>query len=161
MQSPINDDSLFKYLVHGVQDYAIFALTPSGHVASWNAGAERIKGYTAEEIIGKHFSTFYTEEAIKSEHPNFELAQARANGSYEEQGPRVRKDGDLFFAQVTITALYDDHGDHIGFAKVIRDLTERRAARDASDRATLDHEASSATFNTDDCRSKRLRHIFA
>lgn len=120
------DHNLLNYLIRGVKDYAIFALDPDGIIITWNIGAERAKGYTAEEIIGKHFSTFYTEEAKASKHPEFELVEALKNGSYEEEGWRVRKDGSLFWAQVTITALYDDDGRHIGFAKVTRDLSERK-----------------------------------
>ena len=120
------DRNLLNYLIRGVKDYAIFALDPHGIIITWNMGAERAKGYTADEIIGKHFSTFYTEEAKASKHPDFELVEALKNGSYEEEGWRVRKDGSLFWAQVTITAIYDDDGRHIGFAKVTRDLSERR-----------------------------------
>ncbi len=120
------DEKLLKYLIKGVKDYAIFALDPNGIITTWNIGAQRAKGYTAEEIIGKHFSTFYTEEAKKIDHPAFELAEAIKNGSYEEEGWRVRKDGTLFWAHVTITALIDETGELIGFAKVTRDLTERK-----------------------------------
>jgi PAS domain S-box-containing protein len=114
-------------LVDHVQDYAIFMLDPEGLVATWNLGAERIKGYRADEIIGRHFSTFYTPEAIAREHPRHELEVAVKEGRFEEEGWRVRKDGARFWANVVITSVYDRDGTHIGFGKVTRDLTERRA----------------------------------
>jgi PAS domain S-box-containing protein len=128
----------FRRLVLSVRDYAIFLLDPSGHVTTWNAGAERAKGYSAQEIIGRHFSTFYTEADRARDHPADELAIAAADGRYEEEGWRVRKDGSHFWANVVITALRDDDGTLLGYAKVTRDLTERRAAelalRDANTR---------------------------
>src|SRR4051794_28546485 len=114
-------------LVDHVQDYAIFLLDPKGMVATWNRGAERIKGYRADEIIGRHFSTFYTPDAIARDHPSYELEVAVREGRFEEEGWRVRKDGTRFWANVVITTVYDRHGVHIGFGKVTRDLTERRA----------------------------------
>lgn len=120
------ENNLLNYLIRGVKDYAIFALDTNGIIASWNIGAERAKGYKAGEIIGKHFSTFYLPEDKASKHPEFELEEALKHGSYEEEGWRVRKDGSHFWAHVTITALFDDNGKHIGFAKVTRDLTEKR-----------------------------------
>jgi PAS domain S-box-containing protein len=114
-------------LVESVQDYAIFMLDPDGIVMTWNRGAERIKGYRADEIIGRHFSTFYTTDAVARDHPAHELKVAVAEGRFEEEGWRVRKDGSLFWASVVITALFDADGDHVGFGKVTRDLTERRA----------------------------------
>ena len=114
-------------LVESVQDYAIFMLDPQGIVATWNRGAERIKGYRADEIIGRHFSTFYTPEAIARDHPAHELEVAVAEGRFEEEGWRVRKDGTRFWANVVITALFAADGEHVGFGKVTRDLTERRA----------------------------------
>ena len=116
----------FRLLVEGVQDYAIFMLDPSGHIVSWNAGAQRAKGYTAEEILGQHFSVFYLPDAVASGHPDYELEVAIAEGRYEEEGWRIRKDGTTFWANVVITAIYDRNGVHIGFAKVTRDSTERR-----------------------------------
>jgi PAS domain S-box-containing protein len=121
----------FRRMVLGVRDYAIFLLDPSGHITTWNAGAERIKGYTAEEIVGRHFSTFYTDADRARDHPAEELRIATDVGRYEEEGWRVRKDGTRFWANVVITALYDDDGTLLGFAKVTRDLTERRAAEEA------------------------------
>jgi PAS domain S-box-containing protein len=114
-------------LVDSVQDYAIFLLDPDGIVATWSRGAERIKGYRADEIIGRHFSTFYTPEAIARDHPAHELEIAVEEGRFEEEGWRVRRDGTRFWANVVITALFDASGTHVGFGKVTRDLTERRA----------------------------------
>ena len=121
----------FRLLVESVRDYAIFMLDPGGHIASWNQGAQRIKGYSAEEIVGKHFSTFYTPDAVASGHPQWELEQAIADGRYEEEGERVRKDGTRFWAHVVITALRDASGELRGFAKVTRDVTERRRQEEA------------------------------
>jgi PAS domain S-box-containing protein len=119
-------DVAFRLLVENVQDYAIFLLDQKGYVISWNPGAQRAKGYAAHEIIGKHFSTFYTEPDKARHHPEYELKVALAEGRYEEEGWRVRKDGTHFWANVVITAIYDDDRKHIGFGKVTRDLTERR-----------------------------------
>ena len=120
----------FRLLVQGVKDYAIFGLDPTGHVSTWNEGAQRIKGYTADEIIGKHFSVFYPPEDIASGKPERELEIATRTGRYEEEGFRVRKDGKRIWASVLITALRNSDGALIGFAKVTRDLTERRAAEE-------------------------------
>ena len=119
------DDS-FRLLVDSVKDYAIVMLDPEGHVASWNAGAERIKGYTPEEIVGKHFSTFYPLEAIQRGLPEHELKAATKDGRFEDEGWRVRKDGKQFWASVVLTALRDKDGTLRGFGKVTRDLTERK-----------------------------------
>ncbi|MEY2473237.1 MAG: hypothetical protein QOK28_2566 [Actinomycetota bacterium] len=117
----------FRILVEGVGDYAIFMLDETGHIISWNLGAERAKGYVADEVLGRHFSIFYPPEAIAREHPQYELRVAEAEGRYEEEGWRVRKDGSMFWANVIITALRDRKtGRLIGFAKVTRDVTERR-----------------------------------
>ena len=119
---------LFRLLVDRVQDYAIFALDPSGIVVSWNTGAQRIKGYAAEEIIGHHFSRFYPADAVRTGWPMTELENARRDGRFEDEGWRVRKDGSRFWANVVITALYDDDGELRGFAKVTRDMTESKRA---------------------------------
>ncbi len=116
----------FRMLVDSVKDYAIFMLDPDGFVASWNRGAESIKGYKASEIIGRHFSTFYPPEAIARRWPENELQIAREQGRFEEEGWRVRKDGTQFLANVTITSVYDGTGTLRGFAKVTRDLTTRQ-----------------------------------
>jgi PAS domain S-box-containing protein len=125
----VNEDlSRFRRLVSGVTDYAIFLLEPDGTVATWNAGAENIKGYLADEIVGQHFSTFYTEEDRARSHPEEELRIAEREGRFEEEGWRLRKDGTRFWANVVLGALRDDTGRLVGFSKVTRDLTERRAA---------------------------------
>ena len=118
----------FRRLVEATRDYAIFVLDPQGHVLSWNLGAERIKGYRPEEIIGKHFSIFYPREAIETGWPGRELEMAARDGRFEDEGWRLRKDGSRFWANVVITALRDDHGKLLGFGKVSRDLTGRRRA---------------------------------
>lgn len=120
----------YRLLVDAVIDYAIFALDPNGYILSWNKGAQRLKGYSPDEIIGQHFSIFYIEEDVKRGHPQFELVEANKNGTYQEEGWRIRKDGTRFWANVVITALKDDHGTLLGFAKVTRDLTERKIAQD-------------------------------
>ena len=120
----------FRLLVEGVKDYAIFMLDPHGYITTWNEGARRIKGYKAEEIVGEHFSVFYTEEDVERAHPEEELRVAEADGSYEEEGIRVRKDGSTFWANVLITALRDEEGDLRGFAKVTRDVTARKEAEE-------------------------------
>jgi PAS domain S-box-containing protein len=124
-------DDGYRLLVQGVRDYAIFMLDTDGNVLSWNAGAERIKGYQPDEIIGKHFSVFYPDEDHAAGKPARELAQAVADGRVEDEGWRLRKDGTRFWANVVITALHDDTGTLRGFGKVTRDMTERRTAERA------------------------------
>ncbi|HEV7387389.1 MAG TPA: ATP-binding protein [Gemmatimonadaceae bacterium] len=119
---------IYQMMVESVRDYAIFMLDPAGYIASWNQGAQRIKGYTADEIIGRHFSVFYTDQANSIGHPQHELEIATRDGRFEEEGWRVRKDGTMFWASVIITAVRDETGTLLGFAKVTRDLTERRNA---------------------------------
>ncbi|NPC98338.1 PAS domain S-box protein [Nocardioides sp. zg-DK7169] len=130
-----DSEQRFRLLVETVQDYAIFMLDVDGHIASWNAGAARTKGYTAEEIIGRHFRTFYPPEVQASGHPERELELAVEHGRYEEEGWRVRKDGSRFWAQVTITAVHDETGTLVGFAKVTRDVTERHAFLESQERS--------------------------
>jgi PAS domain S-box-containing protein len=138
----------FRLLVEGVQDYAIYMLTPDGTVTSWNGGARRIKGYEAHEIVGKHFSRFYRSEDIDAGKPWAELAMAREHGRAEDEGWRVRKDGTRFWARVVVTALRDADGQLHGYAKVTQDLTQQRqsaalevAARQVHDFiAVLAHE---------------------
>ena len=125
--SNIEGPGLYQLLVETVRDYAIFALDPQGYVITWNSGAERFKGYKAHEIIGKHFSTFYPAEDADTK-PPLELAIAEKEGRVEDEGWRVRKDGSRMWANVVITALRDPSGRLVGFAKVTRDLTERRIA---------------------------------
>ncbi|TYB65320.1 PAS domain S-box protein [Nonomuraea sp. PA05] len=122
-----------RLLVQSIRDYAIFMLDPRGVIVSWNLGAERIKGYTADEIIGTHFSVFYPPEAIERGTPAAGLRAAAADGRWEEEGWRVRKDGTRFWASVTLTALYDERGGLRGYGKVTRDLTERRSMARALD----------------------------
>src|SRR5258707_241309 len=123
--SPLHEvEDHFGQLVAGVQDYAIFLLDPVGRVRSWNAGAARIKGYTADEIIGKHFSIFYSSEDLEAEKPARELEIAAKFGRVEDEGWRVRKDRSLFWANVVITALYDHDRQLRGFAKLTRDMTD-------------------------------------
>jgi PAS domain S-box-containing protein len=121
----------FRLMVDSIRDYAIFMLGPDGTVATWNSGAERIKGYTSEEIIGQHFSCFYTLEDISDGLPQRLLRKAATEGTSYHEGWRVRKDGSLFWAGADLTAIRDESGDLKGFAKVTRDLTERRNADDA------------------------------
>lgn len=158
MSSPSDSDGLtsaggeskeqLMRLIENVKDYAIFMLDPRGHVTTWNQGAERLKGYTAEEIIGKHFSRFYPADAIAQGKPDFELRQAMAAGYVEDESWRIRKDGTRFWANVVITALFDKERKLLGFGKITRDLTERKkmeALREADRRkneflALLGHE---------------------
>lgn len=121
----------FELLVSGISDYAIYMLSPEGIVSSWNAGAERFKGYAADEIIGQHFSRFYTPEDQATGLPAQALQTALRKGKFESEGWRVRKDGTRFWTSVVIDAIYDTNGEHIGFAKVTRDVTEQRQAQQA------------------------------
>lgn len=125
----------FQHLVEGVTDYALFMLDPSGIVTNWNTGAERIKGYRAEEIVGQHFERFYTIEDRTTNLPARALEQARREGKFEQEGQRVRKDGSRFWASVVINAIRNRQGDLIGFAKITRDVTERHLAQEALQRA--------------------------
>src|SRR6266550_1073307 len=125
----------FQLLVQAVKDYAIFMLDPQGRITTWNSGAERIKGYRAEEIIGEHFSRFYTQEDQREGVPMRSLQRAATEGRHEAEGWRVRKDGSRFRASVVIDPIRDDAGNLIGFAKVTRDVTERRLAQEMLDQA--------------------------
>ncbi len=133
--TPRETPETFRLLVEGVQDYAIFMLDGAGRVSTWNSGAERIKGYRAEEIVGQHFSRFYPPEAIAEGKPARLLAIAARDGRVEDEGWRMRKDGTRFWADVILTALRDSEGAVVGFAKVTRDLTERKEAQDALHRS--------------------------
>jgi PAS domain S-box-containing protein len=130
-----------QLLIESIQDYAIYILDPNGVVTSWNSGAQRIKGYTADEIIGEHYSRFYTADDVQSNKPSRNLEIAASKGKIEEESLRVRKDGSVFWANVVITPIRDVSGNLTGFAKVVRDITERKAAderlRDAERLATL------------------------
>jgi PAS domain S-box-containing protein len=123
---------IYQLMVDSVRDYAIFMLDPDGHVASWNKGAQRIKGYTPSEIVGQHFSVFYPQKDILAGKPPHELKVASRVGRFEDEGWRLKKDGSAFWANVIITAVRDEKNKLIGFAKVTRDLTERRAAEEKS-----------------------------
>ena len=123
----------FRLMVESVRDYAIFMLDPEGRVATWNLGAQLTKGYLAEEILGRHFSVFYTPEDIARDWPSRELALALRDGRFEDEGWRLRKDGSRFWANVVITALHDAEGRHVGFAKVTRDLTQRQRIDELQD----------------------------
>jgi PAS domain S-box-containing protein len=125
----------FRLLVQGVTDCAIYMLSPAGEITNWNSGAERIKGYTRGEILGKHFSQFYTKEDRASGMPDETLAVATAEGRFEREGWRVRKDGSRFWAHVVVDAIHDDAGTLVGFAKVTRDVTERKHAAETLERA--------------------------
>lgn len=126
----LGSEDSYRLLVESVKDYAIVMLDPDGHVASWNAGAERFKGYRAAEIIGKHFSCFYPADAVQRGLPEQELKTAAKDGRFEGEGWRVRKDGKQFWANVIISALRDKDGTLRGFAKVTRDLTESKQAEE-------------------------------
>jgi PAS domain S-box-containing protein len=121
----------FRLLVEAVQDYAIFMLDPAGYIVSWNAGAQRIKGYHAAEIIGRHFSCFYGEQDVANRKPQIELEVATRDGRLEDEGWRIRQDGSRFWASVVITAIRDESGTLVGFGKVTRDFTERMQAQKA------------------------------
>ncbi len=133
----------FRLMVDSVVDYAIYRLDTEGRIASWNAGAQRIKGYTADEIIGEHFSRFYPREEVEGGKPARDLEIARREGRHEEEGWRVRKDGSTFWASVVITAVRDETGELIGFSKVTRDLTERNRTEAELIRAKVAAEKAS------------------
>jgi PAS domain S-box-containing protein len=126
----LESERRFRILVQSVTDYAIYMLDPSGNITNWNAGAERIKGYTADEIVGQHISRFYTPEDRRAGTPARSLATAAREGRFEAEGWRVRKDGNRFWAAIVIDAIRGPDGELIGFAKVTRDITERRQAQD-------------------------------
>jgi PAS domain S-box-containing protein len=130
----------FPRIVEAVKDYAIFLLDPQGRVSSWNAGAKLLKGYDAEEILGQLQATFYSENDVQAGKPFRLLALARQDGRVEDEGWRIRKGGGRFWADVVITALYDNHGVLQGFAKITRDLTERKRAEEDLRRANQDLE---------------------
>jgi PAS domain S-box-containing protein len=133
-EEPQRDD-LLRSLVDGIGDYAIFLLDPAGHVLTWNPGAERIKGYSAGEIIGKHFSKFYSTEEVRAGKPQRMLETANAEGSCEDEGWRIRKDGSRFFANVLVTCLHNSDGSVRGYAKIVRDITDRRRQEEAVHRS--------------------------
>jgi PAS domain S-box-containing protein len=147
----IGTEERFRLLVESVRDYAIFVLDPRGYIITWNVGAERIKGYRAEEIIGKHFSIFYPSEDIAAGKCEYELEGAAREGRFEDEGWRIRKGGSRMWANVTITALRNPDGTLLGFAKVTRDLSERRASEErlrtlAAEKAALAEKARIQDF---------------
>jgi PAS domain S-box-containing protein len=137
-------EELFRLLVESVRDYAIFMLDAKGCVATWNPGAERLKGYRADEIVGRHFSTFYPEVDIAAGKCEMELEVAAREGRFEDEGWRVRKDGSQFWANVVISAVHDMRGELVGFSKVTRDLTERRRNEDERARRLAAEQANRA-----------------
>jgi PAS domain S-box-containing protein len=136
-QALFASEQRFRLLVQGVRDYAIYLLDPDGRVSNWNAGAEAIKGYRAEEIVGRHFSAFYTPEDREGGEPARALRTALHYGKYEKEAWRVRKDGSRFFAHVVIDPIRDEEGRHIGFAKITRDVTEQLRVRDELEEARV------------------------
>jgi PAS domain S-box-containing protein len=144
MEPLLRGEVAFRLLVDAVEDYAIFLLSTEGRVLTWNRGAQRIKGYTATEIIGKHFSLFYTPEEREAGRPAMILGQAASEGRIEDEGWRVRKDGTRFWADVIVTALTDESGIPYAFAKVTRDLTERRASEERRRQLLAEQRARAA-----------------
>lgn len=124
-QELIKSEERARLLISGVKDYAIFLVSPEGNIASWNNGAKAIKGYEAEEVLGKPISIFYLPDAVKGNFPQYELRKAQEEGRFEDEGWRLRKDGSQFWANVLITPIYNHEEQHIGFSKITRDLTER------------------------------------
>ena len=149
LQKLLDSEERFRLLVDQVKDYAIFMLDAKGNITSWNQGARRLKGYTADEILGKHFSTFYTPQDIARDHPARELSIAIREGRYEEEGWRVKKGGSRFWASVVITALWDKRGNLTGFAKVTKDLTSRKREEDLMRQRAEELEAFAHTLSHD------------
>lgn len=149
LQKLLDSEERFRLLVEQVKDYAIFLLDPRGFISSWNQGARRVKGYSSDEVIGQHFSMFYTEEDKAADKPGRELATAIREGRYEEEGWRVKKDGSLFWASVVITALWDKRGNLSGFAKVTRDLTVRLRQEEGMRHRTRELESFAHTISHD------------
>jgi len=144
----------YRLLVQSVEDYAILLLHTDGRVASWNAGAQRIKGYRAEEILGRSFEAFYPEDAVASGFPRYELEEAVRTGRFEDENWRIRKDGSRFWANVVITPLYDVHRQLVGFAKLTRDLTARREAEENAQRLAAERAANAESAR----RAEELQH---
>lgn len=146
----VDPDKTLRLLVDQITDYAIFLLTPAGEIATWNPGAERIKGYKPHEIIGRHFRNFYPPRDQAARKPEYELEVASATGRFEDEGWRVRKDGSRFWANVIITAIRDSDGELLGFGKVTRDLTERKKAEEQL------RQLSGRLLNAQDQERKRI-----
>ena len=126
----LDDARRLQLLIDGVTDYAVYLITPDGRIASWNTGAQRLKGYDASEIIGRPYATFFLDEDQKAGLPETALKTAAAEGRFEQEGWRVRKDGTRFWAMAVLDAVYDDDGNLIGYAKVTRDISDRLQARE-------------------------------
>jgi PAS domain S-box-containing protein len=150
------NEAPFRLLVEAVQDYAIFLLTPEGNINSWNLGAQRIKGYMASDIIGKHFSCFYPEEDVRNGKPQYELVVAAKEGRFEDEGWRIRKDGSRFWANVIITALRNNSGKLVGYAKVTRDVTERMQTQKALEQEVEERRDAERRFQSSE---KSLRQL--
>ncbi len=149
-------DAPFRLLVEAVQDYAIFILDPEGNVSSWNVGAERIKGYKAEEIMGRHFSCFYPDEDVRDGKPARELVAAASEGRFEDEGWRIRKDGSRFWANVIITAMRDESGKLLGFAKITRDVTERMQTQKALEKEVAERRDAELRFQNSERSLRQL-----
>jgi PAS domain S-box-containing protein len=149
LQKLLDSEERFRLLVEQVKDYAIFVLDPRGVISSWNQGARRLKGYSADEVMGKHFSIFYTPEDLAIKKPENELTIAIRDGRYEEEGWRIKKDGSRFWASVVITALWDKRGNLTGFAKVTRDLTARMLQEEDLKQKTRELESFAHTVSHD------------
>jgi PAS domain S-box-containing protein len=149
----------FRLLVESIGDYAVYMLDPTGLVTTWNTGAERIKGYAASEIIGRHYSAFFTPEDVEAGRPATELEVARASGRYEEEGWRLRKDGSRFWANVVLTSVHDSTGALVGFAKVTRDLTARKQAEETERELVRERAARAAAEEAEErVRAERERY---
>jgi PAS domain S-box-containing protein len=133
----MDGESVYQLMVDSSGDYAIFMLDSNGYVASWNKGAQQVKGYAREEIVGKNFSVFYSPEDRASGKPDRELVVAAHEGRFEEEGRRVRKDGSEFWANIVISSVRDQTDALVAFVKVTRDLTERRAVEERANRTSL------------------------
>src|SRR5512147_2091653 len=160
-QLSITTAELYRMLVETVDDYAIFALDPNGFIVSWNPGAQRFKGYTASEIIGQHFSVFYPEEDLAARKPQIELEIAQAVGRLEDEGWRVRKDGTRFWANVVITALRAPDGELVGFAKITRDITQRRISEQKAVEDARRLASEEASRHAAELRSIELSSLLA
>ena len=143
-----NSEEMRRLMIDSVKDYAIFLLDPNGVITSWNTGAQRINGYTADEIVGKNFSVFYLREALQKKHPQYELKMALRDGEYIEQGYRVRKDGSLYWANVTVTPVYRND-QLIGFSKIVQDITEQKKAKEQLDAIIQELESFSYSVSHD------------
>lgn len=155
--TPAVSEQLFHLLVSRISDYAIFMLNPQGFIISWNTGAGLLKGYSEREIIGRHFSCFYPPEAVADGKVARMLETAKNEGRVEDEGWRVRKDGSRFWADVIITALCDDAGQLLGFAKITRDLTERRRAEEGLKHRTEELERTTELLHE---RVYELEHFY-